>query len=227
MSLIFYVLINIMTLGILVVPVWGQEQTAKATEALETIANFADRLCQTVPLETSSHSLDLSGSAKADLNGIIAKLAKLGISGAAKYESSSSQNVLQKDLAEVLKESRNCRLHIWDDLKLKLDISQSSEPKACRDKSHGVERYAREFETTRTSHFMGGGYDQPKWCNDALAQLRSEHPEGQFEQLGSSENTMNTCPPFNCPQYQYHCKFRVRTDPVYVKKISTLCRHEP
>ncbi len=113
MSLIFYVLINIMTLGILVVPVWGQEQTAKATEALETIANFADRLCQTVPLETSSHSLDLSGSAKADLNGIIAKLAKLGISGAAKYESSSSQNVLQKDLAEVLKESRNCRLHIW------------------------------------------------------------------------------------------------------------------
>ena len=94
----------------------------KSAEALKVIGDFADRLCQTVPLETQTETLQLSGDAKAELEGIIKKLASLGISGAAKYESSSSKNVLQKDLAEVLKDARNCRLQIWNDLKGKFQI---------------------------------------------------------------------------------------------------------
>lgn len=195
-----------------------------SAEALKLIGDFADRLCQTVPLETSANRLELSGSAKAELDGIVKKLASLGISGAGKYESASSQNVLQKDLAQVLNESRNCRKQVWDDLKGKFEIGTVAVPKACRDPSHGIERYTRVFDVTRSSHYMGGGYDRDRWCADALAQLRTEHPLAAFQKISDSENTRNACAPFNCPQYQYHCTYRVSTDPIYVEKVSVACR---
>ena len=97
-------------------------------------------------------------------------------------------------------------------------------PKPCRDKSHGIERYARTFDVERTSQWMGGGYSQDPWCNDVISELRGQNPEGTFEVLGKSENTKNTCSPFNCPQYQYFCKVRVNTDPIYVEKLSSACK---
>jgi hypothetical protein len=204
-----------------VVPAQGLGSSA---EALKVIGDFADRLCQTVPLDTSSSRVELSGSAKAELDGIVKKLANLGIQGAGKYESSDSKNVLQKDLAEVLKESRNCRLQVWNDLKTKFDLGAAATPKVCRHSSHGIERYAREFDVTRSSHFMGGGFDQPRWCTQAIGQLRGEHPGAEFQVLGSNENKRDTCSPFNCPQYQYHCTIKVRADPVFVERASTACR---
>lgn len=97
-------------------------------------------------------------------------------------------------------------------------------PKPCRDKSHGVESYARTFDVDRTSQWMGGGYSQDPWCNDVISELRGQNPDGTFEVLGKSENKKNTCPPFNCPQYQYYCKVRVNTDPIYVEKLSSACK---
>ena len=208
-----------------VLPQLSVAQTKASTaEALKTIGDFAERLCQTVPLETKSEKVELSGSAKAELEGIVKKLVGLGISGAGKYSSENSKNVLQKDLADVLKETRNCRLQVWNDLKGKFEIGSAPAPRICRDASHGVERYTREFEVTRSSHYLGGGYNQPRWCADALAQLKTEFTAADFQELRSSENTKNTCSPFNCPQYQYHCTFKVKADPLYVQKASAACQ---
>ncbi len=96
-------------------------------------------------------------------------------------------------------------------------------PRACRDRSHGIERYARTFEVGRWSNWMGGGYSQASWCNDVISSLRGEHPEGQFEVVASSEQSESRCPPFNCPQYKYYCRVRVNTDPIYVERISSAC----
>lgn len=89
-------------------------------ESLKTILDFADHLCQTVPLTTSSDRVELSGSAQAELAGLIKRLTNLGVAGAAKYERATTRNVLQKDLAEVLRDSRNCRLQVWNDLKVRM-----------------------------------------------------------------------------------------------------------
>lgn len=94
---------------------------------------------------------------------------------------------------------------------------------ACRHPSHGIERYARTFNVDRNSSWMGGGYDQGKWCNDVIASLRGEHPQGSFEIVGHSERSENKCPPFNCPQYMYFCTVKVSTDPIYVEKVSSAC----
>jgi hypothetical protein len=51
------------------------------------------------------------------LNGLIAKIADLGIAGSAQYQQEESQNVLRQDLASTLAKSTDCKLEIWRDLK--------------------------------------------------------------------------------------------------------------
>lgn len=95
-------------------------------KALNIIADFADRLCKGIPLQGHGGNLELSGRAKAELNGIIKKLANLGIDGAIKYQNTDYEGLLQKDLVTALKDSTNCKLQIWKDLKGKLISANTS-----------------------------------------------------------------------------------------------------
>jgi hypothetical protein len=94
--------------------------TAQQQKALNVIADFADRLCKSPPLQGQQTSLELSGTAKAELNEVVRKIVDLGIEGAAKYTNSEWNGFLQKDLAAIVKDSANCRLEVWRDLKDKL-----------------------------------------------------------------------------------------------------------
>jgi hypothetical protein len=100
-----------------------------------------------------------------------------------------------------------------------------SKSAACRDPSHGIESFAREFDTTRQSPEMGGGHSQPEWCSSAIAALRGENAAGSvFGVVSSGEHTNNHCPPLNCPQYEYSCTIHVKADPIYVLKSSPACK---
>jgi hypothetical protein len=110
------------------------------------------------------------------------------------------------------------------DLAVALTRPVAPQEKACRDPSHGVERYAREFDVTRESPEMGGGHSQPEWCNNLMGTLRGEQPLGQFSVVSSGEHTNNHCAPFNCPQYVYSCTIHVKTDPIWIEKISSACK---
>lgn len=85
-------------------------------EALEQITTTAERICATAPLKSSSNELELSGQAKADVKGLISKVADLGIAGAAKYKTAESEGVLQKDLAPLLSKSADCKERVFDKL---------------------------------------------------------------------------------------------------------------
>jgi len=100
-------------------------------KALEAIADFADRICSTIPLKGDGKNLELTGNAKAELNEFLKRVANLGIEGAAKYQASEWQGVLQQDLAGQLNNSRSCKLEVYKDLKDKLfGQSQSSADRA-------------------------------------------------------------------------------------------------
>jgi hypothetical protein len=107
-------------------------QLEQQREALDFIAEFADKICKDIPLEGYGNNIELSGKAKADLNGLIKKFADIGIEGAGKYAKSNYQGLLQKDLLNALKNSTNCRLEVFKDLKDKLlttsDQLQDSAP---------------------------------------------------------------------------------------------------
>ena len=95
-------------------------------KALNMIADFADRLCKDIPLQGHGENVELSGSAKAELNGIIKKLANLGLDGAIKYQNTKYEGLLQKDLVSALKDGTDCRLQVWNDLKDKLISTNNS-----------------------------------------------------------------------------------------------------
>jgi hypothetical protein len=84
--------------------------------ALDEISGFAERVCQTAPLKSSSNELDLSLQANADLKGLVSKVAGLGIDGAAKYKNNRSEGVLQKDLAPLLIKSVDCKERVSNKL---------------------------------------------------------------------------------------------------------------
>lgn len=115
-------------------------------EALDMIAEFADRLCKTIPLEEGrAGGLELSGSAKVELNKLIKKIVDLGIEGAAKYKSEEWQGVLQKDLPGLLKDNIDCKIEVWKDLKDKLMVFRAKP-----DTTLTLQRLiiADDFETT-------------------------------------------------------------------------------
>lgn len=93
---------------------------ATVQTTLNIISDFTDKLCKTPPLQGGTEEVELSGSAKAELNQLLKKVANLGVEGAVKYQSEQYSGLLQKDLANVLRDSNNCRLEVWGDLKDKL-----------------------------------------------------------------------------------------------------------
>ena len=125
------ILRKVLLFGILfIMPLSGALATDidKQKEALNVIGDFADRLCDEVPLSGNSQNLELTGSAKAELKSLLKKIADLGIEGAAKYQKSEYENVLQKNLAALLRDSRKCKLEVFKDLKDKLLSSAKTPP---------------------------------------------------------------------------------------------------
>ncbi|TBE26564.1 hypothetical protein ELH05_01125 [Rhizobium ruizarguesonis] len=98
-------------------------------------------------------------------------------------------------------------------------------PNACRIPENGVESWGFERTVSRWSNWRGGGFTQDGYCGELVAQLRSESPEElkEIKVLSREENTRNTCPPFNCPQYKFFCSVTVRGKPVYKEQDSPNC----
>jgi hypothetical protein len=106
-------------------------QTVKPDkQSLDMIADFAERICSEVPLEGSSNNLDLSGSAEANLNGLLKNLGSLGIEGAAKYEQKQFKGLLQKDLRAAIQDQNLCRLKVADSLISKLLGTSAATPRS-------------------------------------------------------------------------------------------------
>ncbi|MGF7212642.1 hypothetical protein GGE65_007277 [Skermanella aerolata] len=97
-------------------------------EALDMIADFADRMCARIDMEGSTQNLELTGKAKAELNTLLKKLAGLGLEGAVKYQEYEWQGPLQKDIANLLATSTQCKLDIWRDLKERVLFQEKPEP---------------------------------------------------------------------------------------------------
>jgi hypothetical protein len=85
-------------------------------QALKDIREFADGICTRIPLISTTAKVEFNGQAKAELTGVVKKLANLGVEGAGNYKSEASQNVLQADLAATVKHGDDCRQRIAEKL---------------------------------------------------------------------------------------------------------------
>jgi hypothetical protein len=98
----------------------AQDRLAQQREALALIAQTAAAICTTPPLTSCGQTIELSGGAKAQLGVGISRVAGIGITGAAKYNRTSTQGVLQRDLAVAIRNGNDCKKSVFDTLQAKL-----------------------------------------------------------------------------------------------------------
>lgn len=130
---------------------------AEYKEALKVISDFAKEMCDEIPLEGEGENVELSGEAKAELDWMLKKLANIGIKGAGKYQKSDYQGVLREDLAVTLKESRDCKLEIFNQLKgILLDLPHEGPKEVERPRPHsGTIIYPSVWGTSNYSIELG------------------------------------------------------------------------
>jgi hypothetical protein len=104
----------------------ANEKLAMQRAALKDITDAAERICNSIPLNGTSQSAELSGQAKAEVNGVIKKVADLGVQGAGKYQTSEFSNVLQRDLAQAIQTNTNCKQTVFNVLVDRMIPAQSS-----------------------------------------------------------------------------------------------------
>lgn len=109
-----------MIITIMSEPIEAADDLAEKKEALDVIADFAGKVCKDIPLTGDEREYELSGEASAELNGLIKKLVNLGIKVTAKYKKSKYEGVLREDLVKALKNSADCKLDVFRELKLQL-----------------------------------------------------------------------------------------------------------
>jgi hypothetical protein len=109
--------------GFITLPAHGEDATQ---QALKAITDTADRICGTVSPSGQSNSFKVTGDVKAELSGLVKKLADLGIIGSGEVSSTAYEGVLQQELSSTLKDVRDCKLKTLQILKERLLPAQSN-----------------------------------------------------------------------------------------------------
>lgn len=89
-------------------------------KALDLITKTADSVCSIVTQHGSSESVNVKGEVKAQLDGLIKKLADLGINGAADWKSDQYEGVIRTDLASAIQNNAQCKFNVFDKLQAKM-----------------------------------------------------------------------------------------------------------
>jgi hypothetical protein len=97
-------------------PSYGED----VARALQEIIDTADRLCGNVATSGQANAARGAGEVKAELNGLVKRLADIGISASGEKSSTSYEGVVQQELTTALRDVRECKLKIFNVLQEKL-----------------------------------------------------------------------------------------------------------
>lgn len=94
----------------------GAQATDLQRDAAILIVETAERICGISATDGSSSSIDVEGEADASISLLTRRLIGLGVEGGANLQESEYQNVLREQLADELKDSRQCRQRVFDQM---------------------------------------------------------------------------------------------------------------
>ncbi len=116
-------------------PLAGPARAQDPRSALPSILDAADRICSVVKAEGTSQDVTVTGEIRAEVDGLLKKLADLGISGQGSYTTDSYVGVLQADLPNTIKNISDCKLQVFNKL-VDVMLPKSATP----DKDSNTER---------------------------------------------------------------------------------------
>jgi hypothetical protein len=94
----------------------AEDLVAQQRVVLKEIRDTAADICYTIQQNGQRDDVRLSGEVEAKLNGIIKKVADLGIKGTGELRAQEYQGVLREELASTLKNSADCRRDVFNKL---------------------------------------------------------------------------------------------------------------
>ncbi|RWO88579.1 MAG: serine protease [Mesorhizobium sp.] len=99
-------------------------------------------------------------------------------------------------------------------------VSDESTAGACRDPSHGVEKWNEVQEVSRESGWIPEELDAEKWCALVQNSISKNYKLPQFEVLETERRMRRNG---DVVLYLYSCKLRVQSNPSYLLKLSSAC----
>ena len=110
-------------------------------------------------------------------------------------------------------------------------VSVPETARTCRHESFGRAGWEHTETIVRSSGWMGGGFDQNRWCNAAIAAILSERsigPEHEARVVNSREEGRWTGFLGRERQYKYHCTVEMRWIPIYAESTdAAICGTSP
>lgn len=95
-------------------------------ETLTAIADYAERICNKLPLEGSSKQFSISGEAEVELQKLLKYLADLRVSGAASFKDDSYVGLVREQLGDLFLSNANCKERVSGRLEAKLILDKQS-----------------------------------------------------------------------------------------------------
>jgi len=89
----------------------------KQQAALNLISDFANKVCTDIPLRGDLSEAQISGEVSTEMQGLLRKLIKAGIEVNASDKKKTYEGVKRGDLLEALRDSRQCKMDIFMQLK--------------------------------------------------------------------------------------------------------------
>jgi hypothetical protein len=105
-----------MLLGAFTNTTYAQDPLQQHRDTIRIITHAANEVCSKVETIGSTSDYELSGEAKATVNIVLKRLADVGVRGSGTIRGSEYENVLQKDLAGVLKSNMDCKREVFNTL---------------------------------------------------------------------------------------------------------------
>jgi hypothetical protein len=116
----------------------AQVDLERAEKALALIRETADGICGTVRTEGTSDSEKVTGAVNAKLNGLIGKLADLGISGNGSYSADQYVGLIREDLPKALENVNACKTNVFDKLQPVMLPNRASNINPGEDSCHSI-----------------------------------------------------------------------------------------
>ncbi|VVM45271.1 hypothetical protein PS684_00222 [Pseudomonas fluorescens] len=91
---------------------------------------------------------------------------------------------------------------------------------ACRDKIHGIERYAVDMTVDKLGEWQTKKSSNPVFCNGFLSELRTQFPKSDFTYLQSGQYTSTNG---RKREHIYYCRFQRLEGPIYKLAQSEFC----
>ena len=91
---------------------------AEQDRGLKLVFEAADHLCGSISAESSVRTSEIGGKLEAEVPKLVADFVSVGGEIEAKAKDTSTKGVLQKDLAQAMKNSADCKLRVLESLRV-------------------------------------------------------------------------------------------------------------